>query len=135
VKTCVVLPATLEAVDRVCVELRAGLLSTLPHNERFAVELLLREALTNAVVHGLKGDPMGEVRCEVEYFPGRITIRVSDTGEGFDWRPRLHSSAAPLSESGRGIEILRRYSSHLEFDPKGNGVQVTRVFRKGAESA
>jgi serine/threonine-protein kinase RsbW len=128
------LPSTLEAVDRLCAELRADLLSAIPCKERFTVELLLREALTNAVVHGLKGEPTGEVRCEIECFPGGITIHVSDNGEGFDWRPRIQASVEPRSESGRGIEILRRYSSRLKFNPKGNSVQVTRVFHKGEEN-
>lgn len=130
-----VLPATLEAVDRLCIELRAGLLAEVPLKERFAVELLLREALTNAVVHGLKEEPTSEVGCEIECFPGGITIHVSDNGEGFDWRPRLHAtSVGTLAESGRGIEILRRYSSRLQFNPMGNSVQVTRVFREGVKN-
>jgi hypothetical protein len=42
------LPATLAAVDALCCELRVSVIAWLPANERFAVELLLREALTNA---------------------------------------------------------------------------------------
>ena len=118
-KTRTVLPATLDAVDRLCGELRGGLFASLPCAERFPVELLLREALTNAVVHGLKGGPQGEVHCEIECFSGGVTIHVCDTGEGFDWRPRLDApKVGTLSESGRGIEIMRRYSSGLPFQLK-----------------
>ena len=124
------LPPTLKAVDTLCAELRQGLLSVVPKQERFAIELLLREALTNAVVHGAKGEPSGEVECQIKLFRRGIMMHVSDTGDGFDWRARLCATAPTHAESGRGIEILRKYSSRLRFNTKGNGVKVTKVFER-----
>ena len=128
------LPPTLKAVDTLCAELRQGLLVAVPTNERFAVELLLREALTNAVVHGVKGKASGEVYCHIKLFRGGITMHIADTGEGFDWRARLDATAPTHAESGRGIEILRKYSSRVRFNAKGNGVKVTKVFEEGEEN-
>jgi len=125
------LPARLEAVDALCAELRESLLSEAPESERFGVELLLREALTNAVVHGARQQPGSYVSCEIRPIAGGIEMRIADTGEGFDWRARLEALPEPLAECGRGLNILHHYSSDFRFNEKGNRLQVTRVFRRG----
>ncbi len=121
---------TIEAVDQVCCELRHRGLAQLPRAERFAVELLVREALTNAVLHG---SGASEVWCEVERLECGVAVRVGDGGHGFDWRSRLHSASDSQAESGRGMNILRRYSSALRFNEKGNQVEAIRIFRRGGE--
>jgi anti-sigma regulatory factor (Ser/Thr protein kinase) len=128
-------PATLDAVDRLCAEMRGGFFQAVPAAERFAVELLLREALTNAVQHGVKGAAEGVVSCRVRMIRGGIEMCVADSGAGFDWRMRRAEASPPLAESGRGLAILERYSSSLRFNRKGNGVRVTRMFKQGEENA
>ena len=119
--------ATLQAVDQICGELRDGALGEIPGHEIFLVELLLREALTNGVLHGTSA-----VCCEVERIERGVVLRVRDSGAGFDWRHYLHApSAAAGGESGRGIHILRRYSSALRFNEAGNEIEVIRIFRQG----
>jgi anti-sigma regulatory factor (Ser/Thr protein kinase) len=122
--------ASLSKVDWLCSELRERVLSEIPKCERFIAELLLREALTNAVRHGTAA-PGGEVWCEIELLEGGIAMRIGDAGEGFDWRRQLGAEAPPLAESGRGIQILRHYSSSLRFNQKGNCVEVIRMFNQG----
>jgi len=124
--------ATLEAVDQLCSQLRRGELVRIPQGERFAVELLLREALTNAVVHAAEAD---EVWCEVELLAHGIAVRVEDNGNGFDWRRHMRATSAAAGESGRGVPILRRYSSALRFNEKGNSVEAIRVFQQGDGNA
>ena len=134
-KTRTVLPATLDAVDRLCGELRGGLFASLPCAERFPVELLLREALTNAVVHGLKGGPQGEVHCEMVIFSAGVTIHVCDAGEGFDWcralSPRLRwgRCRSPAVAS----KLCAATPGHLQFNSNGNCVRATRAFKEGKE--
>jgi len=124
---------SLTEVDGLCAELRAGVLGRIPTSERFVVELLLREALTNAVLHGAKLCADGTVRCHIEHLPGGITMRISDSGAGFDWRRALYAAGVSLAESGRGIQILRQYASALRFNEKGNCVEVTRMFGQGGQ--
>jgi serine/threonine-protein kinase RsbW len=90
------------------------------------VELLLREALTNAVVHGCNTDPRKIVGCALRLKGRRLLIIVENAGNGFDWRDASRNSANPTDCSGRGIEILRRYADHVRFSDRGNMVAIVK---------
>jgi len=123
--------AELEEVDRVCSELRQDALRAVAWNHRFAVELLLREALTNAVLYGAKCNARRTIACEIECLGCGVALRVCDDGDGFPWRQLLEAAAPPLSESGRGLQILRLYSTALTFNEEGNQVEIIRMFDQG----
>ena len=125
------LPATAEAVDEVCARLRQTFLAGLPAGERFAVELLAREALSNAVLHGAGGNPSGRIACAIERVEEGIRIRVRDRGTGFDWQSWQRQHVPAKGESGRGLHILYLYASQVRFNRKGNHVEIIRTFRKG----
>jgi anti-sigma regulatory factor (Ser/Thr protein kinase) len=127
--------STLTAVDGLCSELRAGVLGGIPKRESFLVELLLREALTNAVCYGIGQALGGEVWCEIERVPGGVAMRIWDPGPGFNWRKHLEQEPASLAESGRGIFLLREYATALRFNEEGNKVEMIRMFNKGNEHA
>ena len=103
-------PATLEAAERFLAEFRQRPELRLERAQRFEVEMLLREALANAVDHGCHGDPAKQVRCSVRLGGGRLLIAVEDDGDGFDWHAAWDHPAAMSDCSGRGIEILRKYA-------------------------
>lgn len=120
-------PATLQAVEALLLEFRMKC-RTLRARVNFAAELLLREALTNAVVHGCYSDPGKQVRCALRVNGRRLLIVVEDPGTGFDWRASLRSSA-PISEtSGRGIEILSKYGDRIRYNDRGNAVAIIKRF-------
>jgi anti-sigma regulatory factor (Ser/Thr protein kinase) len=119
-----------EAVDRLCGELRAGLLADLPPRERFAIELLLREALTNAVVHGAGNRRAARIDCEILPIAGGLRIRVADGGQGFEWRRWRNVIPRPQIDRGRGLHILYRYASEVRFSENGSQVELTRIFAK-----
>src|SRR5205807_9691264 len=48
-------------------------------------ELLLREALTNAVVHGCHANPALKIRCALRMKGPTLLIAVRDEGRAFDW--------------------------------------------------
>jgi anti-sigma regulatory factor (Ser/Thr protein kinase) len=127
------LPASLHEIDNLCTELRTSVLRGLLQHDRFAVELLVREALMNAVLYGAASDPRMYVWCEVERSRNAITVRVSDPGKGFDWRKYLNVVPASVAESGRGIQILSRYATALRFNDEGNSVEAIRTFDRDEE--
>jgi anti-sigma regulatory factor (Ser/Thr protein kinase) len=122
------LPSTLEAIERFCAEFEIWREGACPKVDAFAVELLLREALTNSVVHGCAGDPRKSICCVLRAKRDRLLIGVQDKGAGFDWRSAWDRKADPTDTHGRGIEIFRRYAEAVRFNSKGNSVTLIKKF-------
>ena len=122
------LPATLEAVEGFYADFRRRFEGTATHADCFAAELLLREALNNAVIHGCRGDAGKHVHCVLRLRGRRLLIAVRDEGEGFDWRATRQCDAALEDTSGRGVDILRRYATRIRFNDRGNSVMVVKHF-------
>lgn len=128
-----VLPATLDAIEPFFVEFRSRHRDRCSRADIYAAELLLREALTNAVVHGCRQDPTRLVRCTVRSAKGRVTIVVADDGPGFDWKKMAERCAKREAACGRGMEILRTYSTRVRFNAQGNSVMILKRFsRRGS---
>jgi anti-sigma regulatory factor (Ser/Thr protein kinase) len=124
------LPAALDAIEPFLMEFRALCRILQKASDRFTAELLLREALTNAVVHGSKSNPEKQVRCAVQLSDRRLRIVVEDDGEGFDWRSARMSLDRNLGSSGRGLELLRLYATQVRFNAKGNAAMVIKRFKE-----
>ncbi|MGB6945327.1 MAG: ATP-binding protein [Bryobacteraceae bacterium] len=124
----VTLPATLQAVEEFFAEFRRKSQSLPDPSICFGAELLVREALTNAVLHGSGADPAKQVRCSVRLKGRRLLIAVSDDGEGFDWRAARHKPAGSLDISGRGIGILHQYANWVRYNERGNVVTMIKRF-------
>jgi serine/threonine-protein kinase RsbW len=97
--------------------------------EEYAVELALREALCNAVVHGNRLDArkLVHVRCRCKVGKG-ISITVSDHGQGFD----PSAVPDPLSldnleaEHGRGIHLMKLAMDEVSFEQRGTEVHMCK---------
>lgn len=111
-----------EAVDAVCRELRAFLQAHGLAADGFALELLGREALNNAVLHGHAGHP--EKLARIEFRVGRLWLhlRITDEGPGFDWRTARRRVAQPDGTSGRGLTIGALYADHVHHNRAGNEI-------------
>ena len=122
------LPATLQAVEEFIVDFRRRSQALLDRVNSFAAELLVREALTNAVVHGCRADPSKQVRCSLRLKGRRLLIAVEDDGDGFDWRAAPANPATWPVSSGRGIEILRKYANRVRYNDRGNAMTIIKRF-------
>jgi serine/threonine-protein kinase RsbW len=120
------LPASLRAVEEFFVGFRLKSQALLDRVNCFAAELLVREALTNAVVHGCHSDPNKQVRCFLRLKGRHLLIAVQDDGDGFDWRAARGKTAAFPDDSGRGMEILRKYANHVRYNERGNVVAMIK---------
>jgi serine/threonine-protein kinase RsbW len=95
--------------------------------EETAVELALREALSNAVVHAnrLDAHKLVHVRCRCKVGKG-ISIAVSDQGQGFD----PSAVPDPLSvdnleaKHGRGIRLMKLAMDEVSFEQRGAEVHM-----------
>ena len=82
------------------------------------VELALREALDNAVVHGNQEHPETKVHIRCRCEPGKeISIVVTDQGKGFDLGKVVGNGLAwdPASEHRRGIQLMKAYMDDVHF--------------------
>ena len=98
------------------------------------VEVALREALANAVVHGNHEDPGKHVyvlcRCTPEE---EVTIVVRDEGKGFDSTVLPNPTTAEQLQSthGRGIYLMTTLMDEVQFERGGT---VVRMRKKSAKS-
>jgi serine/threonine-protein kinase RsbW len=95
----------------------------------FAVRLSLEEAAANAFRHGNRNDPNKSVRVRYLVAPSEVLVEVQDDGCGFE----VENVPDPLADenqdrpSGRGIFLMRAYSSWVSFHAKGNCVVFCKV--------
>lgn len=88
--------------------------------------LCISEAVINAIKHGNKNDLNKQVSIIAECNNEEIDIQIEDEGEGFDINnvnnPTLKENIN--KESGRGIFIIKNLSDKIEYNEKGNQVQL-----------
>jgi len=120
-------------IDGVCVIVRNRLKQTAHAADCFTVELLLREALANAVTHGCRDRAGGRVRCEVRFTGASVRILVADDGSGFDWRARLGAEPPELETGGRGLCLYSLYADSVTFNESGNRVALHKRLRDGKQ--
>jgi serine/threonine-protein kinase RsbW len=100
--------------------------------EEINVEIALREAVTNAVLHGNKADPEKRVAicCEVGLGSG-VSVIVRDEGQGFD--PANVSDPTTTenigSDHGRGIYLMRALMDEVHFEQGGTEVHMRKGFK------
>ena len=105
--------------------------------EEFDVELALREALENAVVHGNQEDPDTQVHVRCRCQPGKeISIVVTDQGKGFDFEKTVGNGLTtdPGSEHGRGIQLMKAYMDDVHFERGGSEVHMRKRSRTTSHS-
>jgi len=118
--------ANLSLLDRAVDETVAFLRTRNATGRLFEVQLLLREALVNAVRHGSRLDPGRTVSLEVATAPDRLHLVIADQGPGFDWRARMADKPSPTATRGRGLCILALYADELAFNEAGNAVRLAK---------
>jgi serine/threonine-protein kinase RsbW len=86
------------------------------------VERALREAVSNAVIHGNRMDSrkLVHVRCRCKLGMG-LCLTVTDNGDGFD--PQAVHHVAPVeslaAEHGRGIQLMKSAMDEVSFERGG----------------
>ena len=125
-------PATLKNVEQVCAATAMIMEKLALHKkDRFAVELLLREALNNAVIHGCAQRQQLFFSCLLLISEQDLSIEVADDGPGFNWRSKLDGPPGQEAESGRGMSIYALYAQSTKFNDNGNCITLTRKLMQG----
>jgi serine/threonine-protein kinase RsbW len=94
------------------------------------VVLAIREALSNALLHGNRCDPEKTITISVALKnDGSLFVSVKDTGSGFDPNALPNPLAVEnlLSKHGRGIFLMRQFMDEVEFNfDHGTEVRMRR---------
>ena len=102
------------------------------------IELALREALVNAIVHGNQENPRKRVyvncRCTLD---GQVSIRIEDEGDGFehDAVPDPTSPDNRLRTHGRGIYLIRTLMDRVEIEQGGSLVHIHKRANTASDTA
>jgi serine/threonine-protein kinase RsbW len=92
------------------------------------VEIALREALANAIIHGNHEDRRKHVQVTCRCEPGEVSIAVRDEGKGFDIN-NVPDPTAPEnigSAHGRGIHVMKALMDEIRFEEGGAAVHMRK---------
>ena len=117
------IPSRLERVDAVCLELRA-FLAARAVADGFAVELMARECLNNAVLHGSPRPARQKVSLSLRLGRRWLRLQITDQGAGFNWRQVCRHTPAPTATHRRGLSISRLYADRVAFNRRGNQITL-----------
>ena len=127
------LPSRIEAVNEAAAAV-ARILEHLGADEQllFGIDMAIREAVTNAVVHGNKQDESKQVRVAIKGSPEGIEINVHDEGTGFNPTEVPDPTAAEniMKTSGRGIFFMRNFVDEVEWRVRPEGGTTVRMIKR-----
>jgi len=94
--------------------------------------MAVREAITNAIVHGNKEDDTKKVELTFNCAQRAVEIEVADQGEGFD-AASVADPTAPeniLKTSGRGNFLIRNFMDEVEWLKRAEGGTTVRMIKR-----
>ena len=97
--------------------------------KEFDIELVLQEALANAVTHGCKHDPDARVQISVGCDESRgIIVVVRDPGGGFDPKdiPSPVVGQQLYADHGRGIYLINQLMDEVRFEKGGTEIWMRK---------
>jgi serine/threonine-protein kinase RsbW len=108
----------------------AAEMSTLGYSAEdvFGMRLSSEEALVNAIKHGHRYDSSKRVAIRYCIKAERVLVEVKDRGPGFDSADVPDPTAPENLErpSGRGLFLMRTYTSWIRFNRRGNRVRLCK---------
>lgn len=91
------------------------------------IHLAVVEAVTNAILHGNKGDARKQITFEWQRINGKIKFSIKDQGKGFNLDeipdPTLPENKEKLH--GRGVFLIRNLADQVDFKDNGATLEMT----------
>lgn len=97
--------------------------------KEFEIEMALREALANAILHGCKCDPTMKIECSVKGDRNEgIQIVVRDPGKGFDPKsiPSPTDDSNLHADHGRGILLISKLMDEVTHESNGTVIRMRK---------
>lgn len=98
----------------------------------FGIDMAVREAVTNAVLHGNKKDESKFVDITLKSLPDAVEISVHDQGPGFNPNdvPDPTAEENILKTSGRGIFFMRSFMDEVDWLIRPQGGTTVRMLKR-----
>ena len=98
----------------------------------FGIDMAVREAVTNAVLHGNRQDESKTVDVTLKSSPDAVEISVHDQGAGFnpDEVPDPTAAENILKSSGRGIFFMRNFMDEVDWSIRPGGGTTVRMVKR-----
>jgi serine/threonine-protein kinase RsbW len=98
----------------------------------FGIDMAVREAVTNAVLHGNKRDESKTVEVTFRGSPQVIEITVRDQGQGFNPGdvPDPTDPQNLMKANGRGLLFMRTFMDEIEYTRHPQGGTVVRMIKR-----
>jgi len=106
--------------------------SGISEDTAFGIDMAVREAVTNAVLHGNSQDENKTVDVTMKSSPDTVEISVHDQGEGFnpDEVPDPTAAENILKASGRGIFFMRSFMDEVSWLIRPGGGTTVRMLKR-----
>jgi len=98
----------------------------------YGIDMAVREAVTNAVLHGNRQDENKTVEIVLKSSPDAVEISVHDQGPGFNPEdvPDPTASENILKTSGRGIFFMRTFMDEVDWLIRPEGGTTVRMLKR-----
>ena len=98
----------------------------------YGIDMAVREAVTNAVVHGNREDERKAVELTLKSSPDAVEITVHDQGQGFNPEavPDPTEDENILKTSGRGIFFMRTFMDEVSWSVRPEGGTTVRMLKR-----
>ena len=98
----------------------------------FGIDMAVREAVTNAVIHGNKCDESKTVELTLKSSPDGVEIIVHDQGPGFNPTevPDPTKAENLLKTSGRGIFFMHSFMDVVDWLRRPEGGTTVRMVKR-----
>ena len=127
------LPSRLASVSEVAQQTATLLAQTqLGDAAAFGIDMAVREAVANAILHGNKQDAAKQVEVVLRAADDFFEMTVRDFGTGFALGavPDPTEAENLLKTSGRGILFMRTFMDEVEWSRHAEGGTVVRLLKK-----
>jgi serine/threonine-protein kinase RsbW len=106
--------------------------SGITEDAAFGIDMAVREAVTNAVVHGNRQDETKTVEVILKSSPDAVEISVHDQGVGFNPEtvPDPTAEENILKASGRGIFFMRSFMDEVDWLIRPGGGTTVRMLKR-----
>ena len=98
----------------------------------FGIDMAVREAVTNAVLHGNRQDDNKTVEIVLKSSPDAVEISVHDQGPGFNPEdvPDPTAKENIMKASGRGIFFMRTFMDEVDWLIRPEGGTTVRMLKR-----